>query len=525
MFLDLRAADTPDRFEADVCIVGAGAAGISLATALAGSKLRVLLLESGGMEFDAATQELYSGAMAGLEYAALDTARLRWFGGTTNHWLGMSAPLQPIDLARRDWVPMSGWPIGRAELDPFYARAQPVLDLGPFDYDTQRWLARFHRHNPFPPEGFVPEFWQNSHPPTRMGEKYAAAIRAAENVTAVLHANVTGIRLAADGGRVERLELRTLEGRAATVRARAVVLACGGIENARLLLASDDVRPAGVGNDRDMVGRCFMEHPELWKPAVGVLEGDLQWALAFRSGETSPYNIMHLRPSDAMQAREGILNTSLHVTTRLRSDPGAGYAALGRARQGGWWERARALGSALVDPGDVLDGVYSRFVDRQYIPRLVGPTEAMIRVRSEQSPDRDSRVTLDGERDALGMRRVRLDWRMNALDKRTVAVALEAFARELGRLRRGRLRIEEWVGADATSWPDSLEWGYHHMGTTRMSADPREGVVDADCAVHGVGGLYVAGSSVFPTGGYVNPTLTIVALALRLGDHLRGKLA
>jgi choline dehydrogenase-like flavoprotein len=346
----------------------------------------------------------------------------------------------------------------------------------------------------------------------------------------VLHANCTAIRLAADGRRVERLELRTLpegtgEGRTAQVRARAVVLACGGIENARLLLASDDVRPAGVGNDRDMVGRCFMEHPELWKPAVGVLAGDLQWALAFRSGETSPYNIMHLRPSDAMQAREGILNTSLHVTTRLRSDPGAGYEALGRVRHGGWWERARALGSALIDPGDVLDGVYSRFADRQYVPRQVGPTEVMIRVRSEQSPDPDSRVMLGAERDALGMRRVRLDWRMNALDKRTVRVALETFARELGRLRRGRLRIEEWVGADATSWPEALEWGYHHMGTTRMSADPREGVVDADCAVHGVAGLYVAGSSVFPTGGYVNPTLTIVALALRLADHLRAKLA
>jgi choline dehydrogenase-like flavoprotein len=144
--------------------------------------------------------------------------------------------------------------------------------------------------------------------------------------------------------------------------------------------------------------------------------------------------------------------------------------------------------------------------------------------RQEQAPNPDSRVTLGAERDALGMPRVKLDWRLTELDRRSFQAFYEVLGRELGRSGVGRVRMRDWVMEKGPSWPSSLGGGWHHMGTTRMHADPKRGVVDANCRVHGVGNLYVAGASVYPTAGCANPTLTLVALSLRLSDHLESVL-
>ena len=144
---------------------------------------------------------------------------------------------------------------------------------------------------------------------------------------------------------------------------------------------------------------------------------------------------------------------------------------------------------------------------------------------AEQAPNPDSRVSLVEERDALGLPRIALDWRLTELDKRSLQAGHQAVALELGRTGLGRLQIEDWLTADVTTWTPTLTGGHHHIGTTRMSEDPARGVVDGDCRVHGIANLYVAGSSVFPTSGSANPTLTVVALALRLAAHLEQRLA
>ncbi len=526
MFIDLRNIDSQTEWQADVCIIGGGPAGIAIAKELLSSRLRVLIIESGGIDFDADTQALYSGENVGLEYASLDTCRLRYWGGTTNHWEGLCGTLSPIDFEKRDWVPLSGWPISRADLDPFYARAHRLLRLGPYVYDPRKWATPFHKLNPFPDTKFVPEFFQISDPPARVGPDHHAAFEKAANLSVLLHSNVTSIQLDEQGTGVKQLNIATLNGRRATVRARAIVLACGGVENPRLLMTSNDVQANGIGNDKDWVGRCFMEHPEFPKAAYGLLQGDVRWALSFSRWDEPARSQMHLRASDALQRSEGILNTCLLIIPSLPEDPTSGYRALSRLKKGSetWGSMFQDIGRALMDPGDIIDGARTRITNDFYVPRLTGHGDIHVHAKIEQSPNPDSRVLLDAERDALGMQRVKLDWRMTELDKKSLTTTVQSFAAALGSRAQGRLRVDETLVAGKPDWPNDVAWGYHHIGTTRMSDSRDTGVVDANCRVHGVRGLYVAGSSVFPTGGYINPTLTIVALAIRLADHLQKEL-
>ncbi len=527
MFMDLRKPGVPAELRADVCIIGAGPAGIVLALAFARTRHSVLMVESGGFEFDPDIQQLYSGDVVGREYGALDVVRLRYFGGTTNHWGGMCAPLQEIDFEKRDWVPLSGWPIRRSDMDPYYRQAHKILNLDKYDYDIRTWSPKSQELYPLSREKFVQSLWQFVKQPTGFGERHRKAIRESGNIRALLHANATGIRLEPSGKRVRSIELASLAGGRTKVVARNYVIACGGLENARLLLASTDVQAQGVGNGHDMVGRCFMDHPELLFPKAGLLKGDPDWALYQRARHSVGENkLPHVRLAPQVQRDRKLLNTSLQIAAHVVPDPDAGYLALRRLREGDyeWSELLPTIGDVVTDPVDVARGAYAAVSGQQYVPPQDDDTVLELHSRTEQAPNPDSRVTLIAERDALGMQRIALDWRLSEIDKITVRTMMEMFAAELGRVGLGRMRLDDWLVADDKTWSEDLGWGYHHMGTTRMSDDPRTGVVDANCQVHGIDGLHIAGSSVFPTCGYVNPTLSIVALAVRLGDHLKRRL-
>jgi len=478
--------------EGDVCIVGAGAAGITLAQKLAGSSLRVVLVESGTGAPDADTQRLAEGEVVGERQPSLDQLRLRQFGGTTNHWTGHCGPLTPFELEARPWVADSGWPIRFDELAPFYRAAHEVCDLGPFDYTEATWGAFAAAFPSLEPDDVGVALIQHS-TPTRFGVKYQEALSRAQNVMTVLASN--GIELAADASArtIEKLRVATLAGNAFEVRCRRYVLACGAIENARLLLASNAVAPAGLGNGRDLVGRCFMDHPRA-RPA-----GLLYWtdAAAERLAQYTRVDgvrgTLALRLGPAAQQRE-------RITSSL------------------FFAEASAPLAALPDEraGDVATA--------RLLQRLAGaPAEAGLAewwVRCEQSPNPDSRVTLGSERDALGMRRVVLDWRLQEIDHRTLERASRAYAEALVGARLARVKLAPWLTDPSDDGWQRISGDWHQMGTTRMAETAVRGVVDPDCAVFGIDNLYVAGASVFPTSGAINPTLTLVALALRLAEHL-----
>jgi choline dehydrogenase-like flavoprotein len=487
----------------DLAIIGGGPAGISLALALADSGHSILLLESGGMVFDAKAQSLYAGSQTGVPYTALDGGRLRYLGGSTNHWGGWCRPLDAIDFEERAFLPHSGWPFGRKEIEPYFARAQAMVEAGPWLYDRADTLVS--DNGPVVPlgEGGVYTSWfqfsktRGDILPTHFGTRYQDDLKRAAKITPLFHANITGIRLSHDGGQVDHLDIATLTAMGAadrhfTVKPRYTVLACGGMENARLLLASNDVMKPGIGNQNDLVGRFFADNPTPRDTATMVLfSGPV--ANFYTNFLTLPNGAVLLgafAPTAEFARRQSVTGSLTTVENPIALDA-PGIAAVVAT--------AQALG---VDASNAK--AYS------------------LGCGMELAPDPDRRLSLSDQRDALGMPRLKLNMTVADEDFARYRTTMIELGRQLLAARTGMIKLnysrrEQWLAA--------LDWGNHHLGTTRMSDDPKKGVVDAQCQVHGVGNLYVAGSSVFPTYGASNPTLNLLALTLRLGDHLKKVMA
>jgi choline dehydrogenase-like flavoprotein len=517
MLLDFRAAALPELHQADLCIIGGGAAGIAIAREFIDSGRSVILLESGGLEPDARVQDLHRGENPRGDFT-LHESRFRQLGGTTAVWGGWCAPFDALDFERRDWVPHSGWPITQQTLMPYYQRAQALCQLGEFRYEVADWPGLAGRTFALDAAKLSHRLWQLS-PPTRFGEAYRGELTAAQNVTLLLHATATEIVTGDSAEAVTEVRIANLAGRRGRVRARRYVAACGGIETPRLMLLSRGVETAGLANGHDLVGRYFMEHPH--PDAGGVLvSGDIRRFDAYvRRSFGDDGIVVAFGPSPDAQRRLRILNSSIAVGGSLRLGPSEAWDSmtkLARAVEHGHWPA-----SAATHAGRVL-GNLEGLLREGYRRRKQEPVRGYSFIaRTETAPDPANRVTLSDERDALGQPRARLQWRPGRAERTTIEKTMRLVAAEFGRLNVGRIRLNELLLADDARWSENLSWFGHHMGTTRMSETPRSGVVDANCRVHGLANLYIAGSSVFPTSGYANPTLTLLALSLRLADHLK----
>ena len=519
MFVDFRESEAPEEFDCDLCVVGAGAAGISMALRLSGSGMRVCLIESGSFEFEAETQALYDGEVVGRQLADPRACRLRYFGGTTNHWAGFCAPMEESDFKVREWVPYSGWPIEKSDLDPYYADAQPILELTDYQYEASERPAGDHYVPPIDQEKFLVRYFQYS-PPTRFGPRYREELSQSSNVQVVLNANLTEIRTNDSGSEVSSLRIENLTGKVGQVRARAYVLACGGMENPRLLLLTRDAQPEGLGNAAGMVGRFFQQHPELYVARI-VTEDTQALNRAFRFLEIPPVSKrVHITNSPSSERQSELLNIAFEI--HGNTDFSSGYKTLRQTaldlRDGKWPDDlVDRVWTVLSDFDKVAKDLYTEGTDRV--------SELRVYARAEQVPNPDSRISLSDQLDPFGLQRLKVDWQLTPFDKRSIFQSTIQFGAELARLQLCRMKIEDWLLTEDDYWPEPVWSGCHHVGTTRMSADPADGVVDRNCRVHSVNNLYIAGSSVFPTGGYLPPTHTIVALALRLADHIKEEYA
>jgi choline dehydrogenase-like flavoprotein len=524
-FHDARAVDVAT-LAADICIVGAGAAGITLATELAGSSLRVIVLESGDFEFHHRPQLLYLGANVGLPSYSPARSRFRQFGGSTTRWGKQCRPLDPIDFESRPGIDGSGWPLTFAELEPYYRRAQRICSLGSFDYSHSSWLASDREDLRVATDRLETRIFQFSDP-SDFGAMYREALGSARNVDVYLNANVIDIERAGD--RVTGVRVATFTGRRLEVKARSFVLACGGIENARLLLAANGGAGGGIGNSHDLVGRYFMDHPYFlcgfFEPAnpqhrrnAYVIE-DYE-----RVGTQQKANAAFALPADLLRA-ERLNGAAVYLVPRPYYKTSPEYFSVGGKS---FTHLVDVLGHRELPNRDLGRHVLNACRGYRDVGRTLGRrvgelfrSRRMLALRAviEATPNRQSRVRLGRSRDHFGMPRVDIDWRLNASDQSGLRRLLEVLRDETTRLGLGRIILDSSV--DAAGWPASMTGGKHHIGTTRMHAAPHFGVVDPRCRVHECANLYVAGSSVFPTSGYANPTLTIVALAVRLSDHLK----
>lgn len=506
MHIDARTLDDHSIIEGDLCIVGAGAAGITLALQFLNTSTSVILLEGGGFEYEPAMQDLYRGTNVGLPYYPLESARLHYFGGTTGHWAGYCSEYDPIDFQQRAWVPGSGWPVTHNQLKPYYSKAANILELRQALPEEQVLKTSL----PLNRSAIRDKMWYFS-PPVRFGKKYRNTIVEARNISLYTYANVTEIITNEEGNAVKEVTIKNLVGKQHIVRAKTFVLACCSIQNARLLLASDRFARKGIGNEYDLVGRHFMEHLEMYagdlylpKPASLDL-----YRLQFFYTKARAELALTEEKQRELKVLNGTVALDPNTVPVSNSDP----------------EQA-ATGNDTTDPASNLKGWESAekyFESGEYKKETFSRGKRyLLFTRMEQSPNPDSRVLLDKEMDGLGMRRVTLNWQLTQLEKKSYRKLIETVGIACGEAGIGRVRLHEWLwDVGNTSWPSHLAGGWHHMGTTRMHASRREGVVDENCRVHGIQNLYIAGASCFPTAGSANPTFTIVAMTLRLADCLR----
>jgi GMC oxidoreductase len=491
----------------DACVIGAGPAGITLARRLAARGFSVALMEGGGLEQTEESQDLYKGEIVGLDYFPLEEARLRYLGGSSNHWGGRCRELDAVNFLPMAPNPLSGWPIAKADLDPYAIETDEILDMisaaeAP-DLPLEQATPRFHR------------IQYRYSAPTRFGEKYHDELAASAQILCALNANLVDMTLDDGLGTVTSATFKSFtDGDPGfTINAKVFVLCLGGIENPRALLGFNRQKPNGIGNDHDMVGRFFCEHPHFRLGQVYYTQPIPEAQILAEPEEA-------YAPTDAFLAAHDTLTFSLLVTPMIEEPLSFSTEAI------------RSAGCVTSFSEEVLEKVLGKNLDcnrgglRMYFAQdgARHAVQGAVAIHSEQGLHRDSRITLDEETDRFGLRRVRFDWRLTDLDFHTMETAIAELGAYYAEQGTGRVQIFDWLTADPVDVPGLREGsrvgGHHHMCATRMSADPREGVVDADCRVHGTANLYLGGSSVFATSGFATPTFTIVQLALRLGDHL-----
>jgi choline dehydrogenase-like flavoprotein len=504
--------------EADLCIIGAGAAGIAAAREFLNADIKVILLESGGLDFNHHAQFLYRGVVEGRWYTSPEFTRRRQFGGSTATWFGRCHPLDRDDFEERDWIPHSGWPISAAELRPFYEQANRLFEIDNYDYtpnlrDMESGLE-------------LKKF--SFSPPTKFGEKYRAEIKQSSNLQVLLNATALHIQLNNDGSQVDSVRCTTLFRKRFSVRARFFILALGGLETPRLMLASRDVQKNGIGNQNDLLGRYFMEHVSLFDAHIDDIPAHQPrelFKLDYSIEQKNLGNVLAAGLTSAHRQEHRLLNgcgffvrRAAHKTDDLfyskemqdviRLSEIIHHAAPPSLRA------AEYLVQALSNSRKLLPAIKSGLFQRKDKPHYG------LQMQLECVPNPESRLTLsDDKRDFLGIPRLVVRWKLSTQD-------LDSYHRLRKALFEGLTRIGLPIrpinhDLDEEGWPVSITPSKHHMGATRMHRDPQQGVVDEHCCVHGVHNLYIASSSTFPTSGMANPTLTIAALALRIANRVK----
>jgi choline dehydrogenase-like flavoprotein len=511
MHVDARNLENNSLIEGDICIVGAGAAGISMALEFMNLPYKIILLESGGFEYEDRIQELYRGKTTGQPYYPIKSTELHYFGGTTGHWGGMCSFFDPIAFEKRHWVPDSGWPFGQDSLMPYYERGYKYLEIGVFEFGLEYWQKKDSSlvTLPLDKDVFWTKLW-NFSKPTRFGTRYKDTIVNAKNIHLYTYANLVDIVANESVKHIESVTVSNFAGKTHRVKAKYFVLACAGIQNPRILLAANKQAPLGLGNDHDLVGRYFMEHFEI-KSAELWMEQKSELKLYMN---LNPRVHGELAVVPKKQEEYEILNGLVSFTPLEIAKTRPSYIQV--------WTKSDPRENMKVEPEPAYKTFYHNIKKLFVSESSKNLHQAFqLTLRMEQTPNPLSRVTLGTEKDELGVPRASLNWAFTPLDRKSIRKIYEMVGQQAGAAGIGRLKLmEELWDENGDKLPTTTSGGWHHMGTTRMNEDPKKGVVDANCKLHGIDNLFLAGSSTFPTGGGVNPTYTIVAMSIRLVDHL-----
>jgi choline dehydrogenase-like flavoprotein len=511
MFKDFKALDKNQNLYADICIVGTGPAGISVAKKLLGTNNKVLFIESGGLEPSEEYNELNKGINSGPRFLSLNSSRSRCFGGASRIWAGVCSPFSDDDFIEKSYLPLSGWPISKKMLNKYYIEAAEMLGIS-FDNfsstdafkSTLNGLSfpEFYRNNSL----LADNIYQLADQENRnFAEKYRLTFAESRNIDVLFHATVTKLVANESGKKIKNILIEDLSGNKCKIISKYFVLASGALENPRLLLNSNDYFKNGIGNDNNYVGTCFMSHPgfseagELFKFAPGFCINNQLFSnnLISQFGNSSyvQKESKILRHGFDLKTYRDLVNPSTYLSGRLLTE----YEKL---------FKNFSLKEAVNKTSCRLKGVYASNLWN-------------VGIALEQQPSKRNYLKLDlSTKDKLGMPLIDMYWaEISSLEKRTLIESIKNLGREMAITNSGRVRLsEKLLSGELFEAEDSVN---HHIGTTRMAKTSNEGVVDKNCKVFGLANLYISGSSVFPTSSTVNPTFTIIALSLRLGEHIK----
>ncbi|MCY2974581.1 MAG: GMC family oxidoreductase [Planctomycetota bacterium] len=507
----------------DVCIIGSGAAGIATAKEFFDTNISVVVLEGGGGKHEEDSQDPYKCQIKGLPHRGTHEGRTRVLGGTTTLWAGQALPLFDIDFKKRDWVQFSGWPFSRDVLLPYYTRAEDVMQIPHVTYDDRSWP---HNQRPIQSiDGSIERCFSQFARIPNFASKYRKLLAASKNVTVLLHANAIELSATPQANGVQSVTVKSFSGKTAILKAKLFVICCGGIDSARLLLASKAVEKNGIGNQHDVVGRFFQDHPTMIVPLKpkDPLEFDRRFG-AIR--KRSNLNLVKFFPNEHFQRENGILNVGAEVIHEdVDNTPLAAVQRFMKCVRNLELNgnSLSDLRHALKNPVAILGAGVRKTLGLR--GRSVKDVRYSLLISSEQDPSPESRITISGDKDSLGMPRSIVNWKISSNVSRTI----DLFMREITKQWRSLGIAEVDVDSVPILGRETGEFGgysdfNHHIGTTRMGTDPKTSVVDASCRVHNYNNLYVASSSVFPTGSFSNPTLTVLALCCRIADELKASL-
>ncbi|MEM7066401.1 MAG: GMC family oxidoreductase [Cyanobacteria bacterium P01_B01_bin.77] len=556
MIIDIRTIDAGRQLETDICIIGAGPAGITLARELSSiQSLHICLVESGSSKFEPETQALCAGEIvsnSGYPKDELTAGRCRQLGGSSNFWeiqiddedvaqniynVRHVIP-DEIDFQQRDEIPYSGWPFDRSHLMPYYQRAQKICKIGPLSYAAEDWETAQKPQLDLSTHGIESRIFQFG-PRAAFAQDYIDELRNTPNIDIYTHANVVELLTNADGKIVETVRIETKLKQQFSIKAKTFILATGGMENARLLLLSNSVHASGLGNQNDLVGRFYMDHPAF---NFGILK-PRDRRLFTKMGL---YDLHRARGTAAMARfifsqetlrKEKLLNIGLALVPQIAGLETQSvaffrkFSQLMRHREVSP-QAFRYLQKSLSNIDEIFN--YLRFrafkLQQPIYNTMRGGWSSLpeneqrffafyIAAQTEQTPNPNNRISLSEQRDQLGYPRTKLTWTWSQSDINSLNRSQELIRQAVNKSKLGEFQPQFELGMGGRPYIASP---HHHLGTTRMHDSPLQGVVDHNCQIHGIENLFVAGSSIFPTGlGYANPTLTIITLAIRLSDHLK----
>lgn len=511
-------------YEADICILGGGVAGIVLARELLGKFKKIILLESGGENYTQEAQDLYAPSTKNKSYYPDPSySRLRFLGGASNHWENNTSPLDPIDFEKRSWVANSGWPISYKDLEAFYPKAEIYCGVKGNGYNTKEWVKKLGYTDVVSSSKVLETgIAKAAVPGTRFYAVHGQPLVEHSGIEVITFANVVDLDFDEQAQQITKVFFETKPGLRHDVKAKAFIMCFGGIENARMLLTFNKKYKNKIGNYHDNVGRYFMDHPTV--RAAHFYPHTSKGLELYTAGPVGDLNVKgFFEIQKEMLTLHGLSNIRMPIHAASKYDMSDGISShhiLGDAFSSG--DLPDNFGMHILNYVKDIDMVVEAVSRKAFNKKLFDDADEMngyqLAMMLEQTPHKDNRIRLGEKRDPYGIERIEIDWEFKEDDQERMWRALELTANEVGALSLGRIRLlkersERLMG-------DQMGYGHHHMGTTRMSEDYKNGVVDAQQKVFGTNNFFIAGSSVFSTGGHVPPTLTIVALTIRLAETI-----